>query len=353
MKIGILFGGRSYEHDISVITAAEAYAALKGRAELYPIYATEGRFLLIEGGIEVGRFAEKRYRGKHVTFEKGVIRAGRRRIFIDCMLMCCHGGEGENGSFSALMEVYNIPYTASSVCPSAVTMDKRRTKIIAEKGGFPTPRAIWGRWGEDLPKMASELRYPLIVKPARLGSSIGIGIAHNEEELIGALSVAFSFDRDAVIEEVVEDAVELNCAAFFEGGKVIVGGVENPRSWQEFLTFDEKYRGGKYKSGGNAIVRGDLAERVRTMTERIYREFELFGIVRIDYLYSEKEDVLYLNEINSQPGSLAFYLFEEIGIEFSDLLFRVIEESILRFKQNDIIQFNSGVLDNLSVLSRK
>ena len=152
---------------------------------------------------------------------------------------------------------------------------------------------------------------------------------------------------------VPEDAVELNCAAFLEGDKCVVGAVESPRSWHEFLTFEEKYEGGKYKTGGNRIVEGDLANRVRKVTESIYSAFELFGIVRVDYLYSSKEDVLYLNEINSQPGSLAYYLFEEIGISFSDLLARVIVESVHRFKAKDIIKFNSGVLQNLSVSLRK
>ncbi|HCU55974.1 MAG TPA: hypothetical protein DIC18_01405 [Clostridiales bacterium] len=353
MKIGVLFGGRSYEHDISIITAVQAACCLQESAEVYPLYACKGRFYLITGKFEIKSFADKSVKKKEVCFEKSGIRLGRKSITLDCMLMCCHGGEGENGTFSALMEVYDIPYTSCGVLASAQTMDKRMTKLLCERFLIDTPAYVFGHRGEDVPQRAKSLSYPLIVKPARLGSSIGIDIAHNEEELIRAVGVAFSFDQDVLVEQVIENATELNCAAFYEKGNIIVGGVENPRSWHEFLTFEEKYQGGKYKTGGNKIVTGELAERVRALTEKIYKAFELFGIVRIDYLYCEKTDTLYLNEVNSQPGSLAYYLFEEVGIDFSDLLLRVTEEAKSRSSQNDIIIFNSGVLDNLSVFDRK
>ena len=357
MKIGILFGGRSYEREISVITAVQAAACLRGQAEIFPIYADDGEFYWVRGELDLRAFATGKIKKKKASFGKrngkGVLVVGRKKKPLDCVLMCCHGGEGENGTFSALMDLYDLSYTAPSLLPSALTMDKRMTKILCDQNGFSASNAVWGRRGDDLIEKARSLVYPLIVKPARLGSSIGIEIAHDESELIRALALAFSFDTDVLVEEVIEDAVELNCAAFSEGGEVVVGAVESPRSWHEFLTFEEKYEGGKYKSGGNRIVTGALADRVKVETERIYRAFELFGIVRVDYLYSEKEDILYLNEINSQPGSLAYYLFEEVGIAFPELLMRVVKESVHRKEGKDIIQFNSGVLENLSVLTRK
>ena len=357
MKIGILFGGRSYEHDISIITAAQVAAALEGRAEIYPIYADNGEFYLIRGGIKIRDFANRRVKKRKLSFcnknGRGALSVWGRKILPDCVIMCCHGGEGEDGRFSALMETYSIPYTAPSVLPSAVTMDKRMTKTVSLTHLIPTAEGTVGGKGEDVIERAESLGYPLIVKPARLGSSIGISVAHNEEELIRAVALAFSFDRDIVVEKMIENAVELNCAAFREEERIVVGGVENPRPWHEFLTFGEKYEGGKYKSGSNRIVKGNLADRVREMTERVYKAFELDGIVRVDYLYSEAEDVIYLNEINAQPGSLAYYLFEEIGIDFPELLFRVIAESIRRAEVKDIISFNSRVLDNLSVYPQK
>ena len=357
MKIGIIFGGRSYEHEISVITAVQASAVLKDHHFIYPIYAKEGKFYLLKGDLSIRRFGEKCVKGKECTFVggegKGGILVGRKCISLDCMLMCCHGGEGEDGTFSAIMESCDIPYTSSALLSSAVTMDKRYTKLLCEKAGFPTAKGIYGRRGDDLPERAKSLRFPLIVKPARLGSSIGIDVAHDEEELIEAIGIAFSFDRDVVVEELIEDAIELNCAAFSEGEEIVVSGVENPCSWHEFLTFEEKYEGGKYKSGCDRIVRSALADRVREVSVRVYRAFDLFGIARMDYLYSEKEDVLYLNEINSQPGSLSYYLFEEVGIGFRELLERVIDASIRRRKEKDIIIFNRRVLENLSVFKGK
>lgn len=357
MKVGILFGGRSYEHDISIITAAQVAAALKGRVEIYPIYADQGDFYLVKGGIEIRDFAKRRVKKRKLTFARkngrGAISVWGRKTVLDCMIMCCHGGEGEDGRFSSLMEIFSIPYTAPSHLPSAVTMDKRLTKALCLTHLIPTAEGIVGSAREDVIERAESLDYPMIVKPARLGSSIGISVAHNEEELISAVALAFSFDRDVVIERMIEKAMELNCAAFREGDSIVIGGVENPRPWHEFLTFGEKYEGGKYKSGSNRILHGSLADRVREMTERVYKAFELDGIVRIDYLYSEEDDVIYLNEINAQPGSLAYYLFEEVGIEFPDLLSRVMVESIRRAEAKDIISFNSRVLDNLSVYPQK
>ena len=357
MKVGILFGGRSYEHDISIITAAQVAAALDGRVEIYPIYAKDGDFFYLKGGIKLEQFAKRRIQKRKACFAvkrgKGALCFSGRKIVLDCMLMCCHGGEGEDGRFSALMEVFGFPYTAPNILPSALTMDKRMTKRLCLSQLIPTAEGVVGRIGDDVFEKAKSLGYPLIVKPARLGSSIGISVAHDEKELSTAMECASSFDRDLVIEEMIKDAVELNCAAFREGKEIVVSAVENPRSWNEFLTFGEKYEGGKYKSGSNRIIKGTLSERVRAMTRRVYEAFELDGIVRVDYLYSEREDLLFLNEINAQPGSLAYYLFEEVGIEFSDLLMRVIEEAIRRAEHKDIISFNSGVLDNLSALSQK
>lgn len=357
MKLGILFGGRSYEHDISVITAIEVAAALKGRAEVYPIYAKDGEFYFVKGEMKLENFASRRVKKRKLRFCKkkgrGCVSVGLKKTVLDAVILCCHGGEGEDGRFSALMECYDFPYTASGPLASAVTMDKRMTKILAAEKGFPTAKGVVGRRSEDVIERAKGLKYPLIVKPARLGSSIGIEVAHDETELIGAVALAFSFDTDVLIEEVVSPVTELNCAAFREGDEVVVGGVESPKSWHEFLTFKEKYEGGKYKSGSNRIVKGNLAQRVGELTEKVYRAFELNGVARIDYLYDEQADILYLNEINSQPGSLAYYLFEEVGIEFSDLLIRVVNDAIRRASQTDIICFNSRVLDNLSALSQK
>ncbi len=353
MNIGLLFGGRSYEHDISVITALEAASALSVEHTVYPIYAKDGEFYWIKGKIKLSDFAEKREKKKKVEWfadgaRKG-IRKGRKKIPLDSVVCCCHGGEGEDGHFSALLDVYSIPYTASAPLPSALVMDKRYAKILFSHFGFISPKAIFASRGEDAIEKAKELSYPLIVKPSSLGSSIGIAVAHDEKELIESVGVAFEFDETILIEEYVKDAVELNCAAFSEEGKIVTSAVETPKSWHEFLTFQDKYEGGKYKNGSQKFVKGEMEERVRKQTEKIYRAFSLFGIARIDFLYDEQNDRLFVNEINSQPGSLAYYLFEEEGISFPDLIERVIVESIRREKEKGIIKFNSGVLDNLSV----
>ncbi len=354
MKYGILFGGRSYEHDISVITAAEVAATLQGEA--VPIYAKDGSFYLVKSEMDVRAFASKEVKLREAHFErrggKGCLVSGGRKIFLDCMILCCHGGEGEDGRFSALMEVFDIPYTASDPLASAITMDKAAAKIFFDRFGFPNAKGVFLHVGDHLEKVSS-LHYPLIVKPAHLGSSIGIAVAKGESALKEAIETACEFDDDVLAEEVIEGAKELNCAAFREGENIVVSAVESPVSWHDFLTFDDKYRGGKYKYGSDAAVEPSLEKRVQETTEEVYRALGLFGIARVDYLYDEAKDVLYLNEVNSQPGSLAYYLFEKVGIPFSELLGRVARASLVRAKKKGIISFNSGVLDNLCALRAK
>ncbi len=357
MKIGLLFGGRSYEHDISVITAVETEAALSVSHTVYPIYAIDGNFFLIKGKIKIASFAEKRIKKKKVRFfsekEKSGIKVGVRKIALDCVVCCCHGGEGENGEFSAILDVFGLAYSASDPLSSALSMHKKYSKILFDHYGFQTPKAVFSHRGEDAIEIVKELTYPLIVKPCSLGSSIGIGVAHNEIELIENIGAAYEFDDDILLEEVVESPVELNCAAFEENGKIVLSAVERPKTANEILTFQDKYEGGKYKGNGQNFVSGELRDRVRKKTAEIYKAFGLFGVARIDFLYGEKEDVLFVNEINSQPGSLAYYLFEEEGISFPVLLDRLIAEGIRRKRKKGIIKFDSGVLNHLSVKGLK
>ena len=357
MKIGLLFGGRSYEHDISIITAVETAAALSVSHEVIPIYAADGCFYRIKGKLEIASFANGTVHKKKVSFfsEKGKsgIKSAAKKIPLDCVVCCCHGGEGENGEFSALLDVFDFAYTASDPLSSALSMNKKYSKLLFKHCGFESPAAVFAFRGEDAIERAATLSYPLIVKPCSLGSSLGVGVAHNEIELIEKVAVAFEFDEEILIEEVVQSPVELNCAAFRKGGEIFLSAVERPITLNEILTFRDKYEGGKYKGSGQNFVGGELRERVRAATKQIYKAFGLFGVARVDFLYDEKKDVLFVNEINSQPGSLAYYLFEEERILFPALLDGCIEEAIRRRKEKGIIKFNSGVLDNLSVKTVK
>lgn len=357
MNVGLLFGGRSYEHDISIITAAEAAAALSVSHKVFPIYAKDGNFYLVKGKPEISAFAERKVKMKKIAFfsEKGRagVRSAARKYLLDCVVCCCHGGEGENGAFSALLDVFDLPYTSSDLLSSALSMNKKFSKIIFDRFGFPTPKAVFARRGEDAIERAKEIPFPLIVKPCNLGSSIGIAVARNEIELIEAVGSAFVFDEEIVIEAFVKDPVELNCAAFRKGNEIVSSAVERPKTAHEILTFQDKYEGGKYKGSDPDFIGGALKERVQKATREVYAAFGLFGVARVDFLFDESADVLFVNEINSQPGSLAYYLFEEEGIPFTTLLDLCIAEGICRKNEKAIIKFDSGVLDNLSVKTMK
>lgn len=346
MKIAVLFGGRSPESDISVITAMQALAALsESEHEVHPVYIKDGIFYT--GGMNsVSAFTPFRPE-EHtaVTLADGVfcsVKRGKlkREWKPDVALICCHGGEGENGVLQGLLDFNGVPYCSSDVAGSAIGMDKVLSKRIFDNMLLNVvPYAVLTRaeYSEgkcpDVLK-AAKLDYPLIVKPVSQGSSIGIGAAEDSEELARALETAFEFGDKVIVEEKLVDFTEVNCAAFLRDGKVVVSETEQPVSAGDILTFEDKYMRGE-KGGGNVMPAaiGDLNRVVRANTERIYRELELFGVVRVDFLVDKARGKVYVNEINTVPGSFAFYLFEPLGINFTELLEELIAEGAARGKR--------------------
>ena len=223
---------------------------------------------------------------------------------------------------------------------SAVGMDKAAAKGIFEQMLLNVlPHVVV--FSEDFERDAaaeaeraeSFLRYPMIVKPAAQGSSIGIRAAADREELIDAMAVAAEFDDKLLVEEKLTDFAEVNCAAYGRGGKVVVSQTERPLAAGDLLTFEDKYMADGKMSGGGHVIPADVGEIndvVRSVTERVYRAMELRGIVRVDFLVDKTRGKVYVNEVNTVPGSLAFYLFEPLGVSFSQLISDQIEEALER-----------------------
>lgn len=309
MNVAVFYGGRSYEHEISIITTVIMSTFFPREYRLIPIYMDKGELYIKKDYNKFFSYLDRKGDKKGKLAEGG-IRVGGRFYKIDCALITAHGGEGESGVLSSLMEYYSIPYTCCDPIASAICMDKLLTKCTLRYHNFPT-----------LPERTTE--FPCIIKPRLLGSSIGISIAHNEFELEQGLKNSTIFG-DALVEPLLVGHLELNCAAVKINGEIKVSSIESPTLKGEYLSFDEKYVEEGEK--GKPSLPESVIDRIKEMTYEIYDKLGLFGVVRVDYLY--KDNSLYVNEINAIPGSLAYYLFEDVT--FEELIRGLIKEGIKR-----------------------
>ncbi len=351
LTLALVYGGESCEHDISVITALTTLKMIKTRYQVYPVYLKEGGFWTGKALEDINFYKSFDKTKLHETvFSNGLMavkkRFGYKYFKVNCVLMCNHGGAGENGSLSGYFEVANIPYTASGVFGSSACMDKVYTKMLLEKFKFPVVNYRIYRKGYRLEKL-EELGYPLIVKPARLGSSVGISYANDRSELNDGLEFSLRFDNKILVEKALENFDEYNCAVCEHGGKIKVSDVEHPIFDKEYLDFEEKYvNAHNQKREIPAEIDEKLRDKIQRMTREIYLLFELKGVVRIDFLYADKK--LYVNEINTIPGSLACYLFKSANLSGVDVVSGMVDAAIADFKRQKtlITDFASDVLKN-------
>lgn len=368
-KMAVFFGGRSCEHDISVITAVQAMGFCDtDKYEIYPVYMKDGGFYTGEALRDLKSFEsfDGRLHTK-VVLEKGAFFTGGKNLRLkkfkpDVALVCCHGGEGENGCLQAILEYNGIPYTSAGILQSAVGMDKIMSKELFSGMMLNNLEFVYLSRKDFLKNRETVLRhtetflnYPMIVKPSSLGSSIGIKRADNRTELEEAVEVACAFDGRVIVEEALSNFTELNCAAVSDGQSIIISEVERPLTWRDILTFEDKYMGGgkgAQKGGMSGATRempakisAENYEKVTETTRRVYDEMGLSGVVRVDYLLSDS-DKLFINEINTVPGSLAYYLFEPKGIDYPCLIDILVEGAYNKageLKKNKIA-FQSDVL---------
>lgn len=342
--VAVFFGGRSNEHEISVITGMLAVNLLRERYRVVPVYLPR------EGGMATGKmrsvsdfgkgkkFPRVRLDGEQLVRERGP----RRPIFLDVALNCCHGGAGEDGTLAALLEWNGVKSASPAAAPCALFMDKTISKTAARGLGIPVLPSLDVReeeWSEDPASVKSRVRalgFPVIVKPASLGSSIGVKVARDEEGLASALSLAFRLDEGALVERYLPGKRDLNCAACRVGGEVQISPVEEAFSAEEILTFTEKYEGKELRrSALPANIPVSVAEAVRSATRLLYESFHMRGVVRADFLLAE--DRVYFNELNVVPGSLACYLFGPSLSDARDFLVSLVEEGKKPPRKKEIV----------------
>ncbi|MDD4110936.1 MAG: D-alanine--D-alanine ligase [Clostridia bacterium] len=354
-NVVVVFGGKSTEHDISIITGLQAFANVdREKYNVFPIYIyRNGEMFMGDKLGKVETFANFNLNDKEI--KKVMFKVGSNFLFIsknskkekfkpyikvDCAVLCCHGMNGEDGTLQGVLELANIPYTSSGVTSSAISMDKIIMKDIFIANEIQTVKYYFFnrsdfllKFNEVIEKIEDKLAYPIFIKPANLGSSIGISKCKNKEELEQAIDIAINYDSRILAEEGIENNVEVNCAVFGNTEYQTASKIEYPKSWSEFLSFNEKYtqrnkeeskKNNKIKEESQKLSK-EIEEKIQKIAEKTFRVFNCSGVVRIDFLVDKKTNQIYLNELNSIPGSLAYYLFKEQGYSFKDFLNRLID----------------------------
>lgn len=392
LKVAVIYGSRTCEHDVSIVSALQAMDNLdKNEYEIVPVYIARdgqwytGRLLrnitfysafkpelvthvapvMSEDGkltlMPVTSIAPHGFKGMVKVLMSNMNLGEDTVEKCDVVLPVMHGMNGEDGTLQGLLELFNVPYTSTGVLGSALGMDKIAMKQFFRGCGLPVVDGMWfarSEWNKNheevLNRIESACPYPVYVKPANLGSSIGISRATDRQSLIKAIETAVEYDRRILVERGIEKPVEINCSALRIKGEVRASLCEMPASWEEFLTFDDKYlRGSKSGKGQGmeslarkvpAPISDELTQRIQQMTTQVYNAMDCKGVVRIDYMLDGDE--LYINEINIIPGSLAFYLWEPLGISFKEMLDCMIEDAFTAYaeKNRSVFSYDSSIL---------
>lgn len=377
LKVGLFFGGKSVEHEVSVITALQAYENLDiDKYEIVPVYVSKpGDFYVSTKFLDLKNYKDADnlvLNSTKVTFVKGGLQTlgfWSKFIPIDVALPLFHGSFGEDGCIQGVFETYQIPYAGFNVLGSAVAMDKVISKYVFQSLGLSVAKFVSisrNDWIENPEKCLAEvketLQFPMFVKPADIGSTIGINKAEDIDELKFNIEVAAVYSDKILSEEAFEGGIEVNCAAL--GYKEITPSVcEMPIRSGDVLSFEDKYmKGGKGSKGSKgaglaslsrqipAPISPKMAKQIQETTVKIFKTLEGCGVARIDYFVDSKKEKFWVNEVNSPPGSLAFYLYEPLGIKYKDLLNRLINDALERFADQQKTQFvfHSGLLSQMA-----
>jgi len=375
VRVGVFFGSRSVEHEVSVITAQQAMAAMPAdRFVPVPVYIaksgvwyTGDQLLQLERYKDIDRLIAASTRvtmrpdptgGGELTevdARRGLLGgAARSAARFDVAMPLVHGSNGEDGTLQGLFELAALPYCGCDVASAAVSMDKRLSRTTLRGAGIPVlddvmvSRRDWlDRPNALCADLAQVPGFPMYVKPRRLGSSIGVARVDNDEQLRDALDVAFRYDTSILAEPAQDTSIEVNCSVLGWGDDVQASVCEQPVS-SGTLSYADKYlSGGKAKGGAKAPAGGmkssqriipapisdALTARIQETAKASFRAIGAAGVTRVDFLVAPEQDSFVVNELNTLPGSLLFYLWEASGMRFDALLTNLIEMAMARHRE--------------------
>ena len=385
IKLGVIFGGPTVEHEVSIISAVQAMNYLnKEKYDIYPIYISKDRNWYtgqMLKDIDIYRDFDnlKKFAKRVVLFNKdGRYCLQSLGVFksiitdLDVILPIVHGNNMEDGTLQGYLDMVGIPYVGSGVLGSSLGQDKVVMKQVFSSVGLPIVPYIWFfdyqyyETKDAIFKDVDKLGYPVIVKPATLGSSVGINFVKDEKELNKAIEDAIEYDQKIVIEKAVENLIEVNCSVLGNYESQQASVLEEVMSTKEFLTYQDKYIGGgkgklkgkmspsKGMAGANRILPArltdDMTKKVQELAKDAFVALNLSGVCRIDFLIDSKTNKIYINEPNTIPGSLSFYLWEPTGKKYEDLLDEMITIAIKDHKNRNkkTITFDTNILSNFS-----
>lgn len=397
IKVGVIFGGESAEHEVSIISAIQAINKMnEEKYDIIPIYITKDRQWYTGAMLkDIDSYQDlsliKKYATNVVLVEKNnrFILQKKKGLFkrevaeIDIAFPIVHGTNVEDGILQGYLQTIGIPFVGPNTYAGVVGQDKVFMKAIFEKEDLPLSKYVWFYDSEyktdkdEVLKKISKLKYPLIVKPATTGSSIGISYAEDETKLCEAIDDAINYDTKILVEEVVENLKEVNISVLgnYEHQKLSV--IEEVNGHNKFLTYEDKYIGGgktKAKFGVKSVpsckgskgmlsasrkIPADLSdklkEEVETVAKKAFKALGSSGCCRIDFLIDSKKNKVYVNEINSIPGSLAFYLWEPLGKDYTELLDDMINIGIKDYKKRSskTYTFDTNILQGFANNSLK
>lgn len=363
-NVAVFFGGRSTEHEISVISANQAINALDAdRYRVIPVYISkEGRWYTGDPLTDLKRYrdipgllADKEVEEVYfrpVFGDYNLYLANPRGMFgkknvaekIDVVIPVLHGANGEDGTFEGILDSIGIPYAGCDTLSSANGMDKITMKMILRENDIPVVDYVWftdRQWFSHKDEMIARVEkmgYPVIVKPANLGSSIGISCAHDRAQLEASVADAARYASRILVEDMIEDMQEINCSVLGDCDEYRMSVLEEPIKSSEILSYDAKYMGGDKGAKGMqasakkfpADLPADETARIQHLAGETFRVLSCHGVSRVDVMVDRKTRNIYVNEINTIPGSLSFYLWEGSGITFDKLMDRLVALAVKR-----------------------
>ncbi|MGN7468601.1 D-alanine--D-alanine ligase [Brevibacillus sp. SAFN-007a] len=365
IRLGIIYGGKSSEHEVSLRTALSIMKAVDAnKYEVTPIYVQlDGSW--VKGEALTGQLPDKIDALRLTSGDQSVTQptgAGQEVVVaskpaslfgigqqVDVIFPVVHGPNGEDGTIQGMLELANLPYVGTGVMASAVGMDKWMMKTVFAQAGLPQVKYVgllrsqWEKSPEEVAdNIERELGYPCFVKPANMGSSVGISKAKNRSELVQALHLAARFDRRLIVEEFVQ-ARELEIGVL-GNEELVTSVVGEVIAAKEFYDYEAKYKGAGTELAIPAVIPAHVAEEIAVIAKKAFRALDGSGLSRVDFFWDEKHDKLYINEVNTMPGftPLSMYpmLFQATGVSYSELIDRLVQLALERHadKQRNIVE---------------